>query len=550
MGPGQRHRAAGEGFWIGGKRDTEGPRQGHLQRIDGFGHTTCAAAGDCAAKVLGACSDGNLCTSDGCSGGVCTHSDLSAGTLCDDANACTLDTCNASGGCQHANVGNGLACEDGSACTVADSCQSGACTAGPTGTFSIAQGIDYYAQFRGVAATSAGYAFAGRAHGTDNIWMLITNLSGTPLVTSDKQMVNLGGFEELSGVAALGNNWAFVGQKDNSPDPGDGLLYVLAADGTTKITSQTYGGTGTDFFSSVAVRSSGLVMCGSSNSPGTSDNTDFWLVTTDLDGMNPDSHYFHHATTSYQDCYSVIVAANGDIVMAGRADDGGWVVRTDAAGNKLWDKRIAGLASYTALRTVVEYGGNLYAAGTLANASGVGDVWLVALSAAGDVLWQKTYGSAIDDDRGWGLTATGDGFLITGRTAGFGATGNDGFVVRTDVYGNELWHQRLSKPANSAASGNSEELRGAAMTPTGFVVAGTDSTNGWGDGWIVKLDTWGHDSCAGAGPCGTLATPACDDGNPCTADTCVGPGGTCSHTSLSDGATCGDGKTCSAGTCQ
>jgi hypothetical protein len=77
---------------------------------------------------LAPCSDGSVCSSgDGCQGGVCLPGPASG---CDDANACTTDSCDAQKGCIHA--ANSAACSDGSLCTVGDQCKSGACTAGST----------------------------------------------------------------------------------------------------------------------------------------------------------------------------------------------------------------------------------------------------------------------------------------------------------------------------------------------------------------------------------------------------------------------------------
>lgn len=68
------------------------------------------------------------CTSDVCEAGVCTHpADNDA--ACDDANDCTLDTCDPAkpDGCSHQAVGDGAACaDDGLACT-GDVCSAGIC---------------------------------------------------------------------------------------------------------------------------------------------------------------------------------------------------------------------------------------------------------------------------------------------------------------------------------------------------------------------------------------------------------------------------------------
>ncbi len=47
--------------------------------------------------------------------------------VCDDGNACTVDTCSPTLGCVFKPAQDGTACDDGDACTLADSCQAGAC---------------------------------------------------------------------------------------------------------------------------------------------------------------------------------------------------------------------------------------------------------------------------------------------------------------------------------------------------------------------------------------------------------------------------------------
>ncbi|MBI3834345.1 MAG: hypothetical protein HY287_08460 [Planctomycetes bacterium] len=72
------------------------------------------------------CNDGNACTSsDVCSGGSCSGTTIS----CDDSNVCTDDSCNPATGCEHTN--NTASCNDSNACTTNDTCFGGACQGGP-----------------------------------------------------------------------------------------------------------------------------------------------------------------------------------------------------------------------------------------------------------------------------------------------------------------------------------------------------------------------------------------------------------------------------------
>ena len=81
--------------------------------------TVCETASDC--------DDGDPCTTESCSGGICERLTIPGCCLdderCDDGDPCTVDVC-ADGFCEWAP----LACDDGNACTK-DGCAEGLCTA-------------------------------------------------------------------------------------------------------------------------------------------------------------------------------------------------------------------------------------------------------------------------------------------------------------------------------------------------------------------------------------------------------------------------------------
>ena len=88
----------------------------------------CNPASGCAHEpASGSCDDGNPCTTvDACTDGACKGS---GGESCDDANPCTTDTCTLASGCTHAD--NAAPCDDGDACTLGDVCKAGVCVGGP-----------------------------------------------------------------------------------------------------------------------------------------------------------------------------------------------------------------------------------------------------------------------------------------------------------------------------------------------------------------------------------------------------------------------------------
>jgi hypothetical protein len=72
------------------------------------------------------CNDGNACTSDTClSNGQCAHEAVN----CDDGNPCTTDLCVEASGCTYVPASG--SCDDGNACTSGDTCANGACAGSP-----------------------------------------------------------------------------------------------------------------------------------------------------------------------------------------------------------------------------------------------------------------------------------------------------------------------------------------------------------------------------------------------------------------------------------
>jgi CubicO group peptidase (beta-lactamase class C family) len=76
----------------------------------------------------------------------------------------------------------------------------------------------------------------------------------------------------------------------------------------------------------------------------------------------------------------------------------------------------------------------------------LGDVYLLRTDAAGEILWEKTYGGE-GYDAGQSIAETGDGnLLIAGTTTSFGAQGMDAYLLKVDRDGNELWSRTYGGP--------------------------------------------------------------------------------------------------------
>ncbi len=199
-------------------------------------------------------------------------------------------------------------------------------------------------------------------------------------------------------------------------------------------------------------------------------------------------------------------SADGDVAV----NHGGWdywIVRLDASGNLLWQKSLGGSdddEAYAVLQT--SDGGFIVAGGTDSNDGdasgnhGSGDDWLVKLSEAGDLVWQKCLGGS-GDDYAYAIQQTSDGnFIIAGSSTSndYDVTHNNGqtddWVIKVDATGNLIWQKSFGGSDYDVANAIQQTIDG------GFIVAGnTYSTDGdvtenhgIDDCWILKLDGAGN----------------------------------------------------------
>jgi hypothetical protein len=117
------------------------------------------------------------------------------------------------------------------------------------------------------------------------------------------------------------------------------------------------------------------------------------------------------------------------------------------------------------------------------------DVYLVRTDSNGEFLWSKTYGGS-DQDNGWSVHETPDGFVLAGFTKSFGGGGFDLYLIKTDSDGELDW----SKTYGGESDDRSWAL--ALTSDGGFVLVGETTSSGAGeeDCLLVKTDSLGRES--------------------------------------------------------
>jgi dipeptidyl aminopeptidase/acylaminoacyl peptidase len=113
---------------------------------------------------------------------------------------------------------------------------------------------------------------------------------------------------------------------------------------------------------------------------------------------------------------------------------------------------------------------------------------------APEAQWDQTFGGALLD-YGEDVEQTSDGgYIVAGRTASFGHGSTDGWLIRTDSWGGEVWED--TKVFGGPGADRFEAVE--QTSDGGYIAAGTFSSysshgNGGFDAWLVKTDSDGNE---------------------------------------------------------
>ena len=414
---------------------------------------------------------------------------------------------------------------------------------GSTASFSIGQpaiewqrslGGTQYDRFYAIEQTDdGGYIMAGETtsadgdvsggHGSWDFWVVKIDafgtldwqrcLGGSNLETAgDILQTNDGGYVVLG--AAMSNDGDVTGISGST----DLWMVKLNASGELQW-QQCYGGAaGAERGWSVKQTPSdgGFIAAGYSSSgdvPGHIGYDDVWVLKIDASG-----------NLQWQKCLggsdadearSIEPTADNGYILSGRtySDDGDvvgyhsgwdfWVVKLNSSGMIQWQQCLGGSERDEGQDIQQTMDGGFIAVGTTSsndmdvsgNHGGDGDVWVVKLSADGQLQWQKCLGGPSTDE-GYAIHQASDGgYLVAGMAGSDGGdiSGFHGYsdfwLLKLDTLGNVEWQKCLG--------GSYEEVAYAFMVTAdgGNILTGiTGSTNGdvtgfhgSRDGWVVKL---------------------------------------------------------------
>ncbi len=328
------------------------------------------------------------------------------------------------------------------------------------------------------------------------------------------------------GYAILGFTQSKDGDiKDKTNESYD--YWLLKFDNSNTLQWQkTYGGSNEDRGSKVIQTSdNGFALIGfskSSNGHLTENNgfDDFWILK--LDDLGHISWQKSFGFSGVDSGISVIQTNDGGFLLLGVLDvtasngegnskssaikhAGGdyWAIKLSVNGEKQWSKFYGGSFTDTPYQVIQTQDNGYIIVGSsdsndvdISNNKGGYDFWVIKISEAGTLIWEKSFGgSQIDEARD--IIATNDGhFLIVGdtRSNDKDVTNNKGaadiWLIKITSNGELIWQKTIGGTGFDAARSIKSTMDG------GYLIVGnsrsedgdTTTNSGQNDAWILKLN--------------------------------------------------------------
>lgn len=285
-----------------------------------------------------------------------------------------------------------------------------------------------------------------------------------------------------------------------------------------------------DLQAAIPTTDGGFLLGGTSESSAGGDKSeariggaDYWLIKIDQNGNKEWDKTL--GSEGYDSFSSMTQANDGSYLIGGNTigsvggdksenNKGGsdfWIIKIDKNGNKLWDKTLGG-SDDDRLTSINSNGGYLLggysnssaSADKSENSKGDFDYWIIKIDVNGNKIWDKTLGSS-EDDRLTSIVSLSNGGYLLGGYSNSSASADksennkgdfDYWVVNIDQNGNQVWDKTLG-------GNNADQLRELLITSEGEYLLGgssessisgdkTESSKGFTDFWIVKLDAYGN----------------------------------------------------------
>ena len=293
----------------------------------------------------------------------------------------------------------------------------------------------------------------------------------------------------------------------NSASRGEGSdLLLIRTDKLGKcIWSQIWGGSGEDVGYFVQeTKDGGFIVTGSTKSFAMGEEL-LWLIKTNGNGsLIWDKTFGGFVSSSGDGGWSVDETEDAGFITAGYTQSLGsgrkdlWLLKTDAQGNKIWDKTFGGREDDVGMSVLQSRDGGYIVAGRTASfGKGGDDIWLLKTDSRGEEQWNRTFGGK-QDDASFQVVELADGYVVVGRTES--GSGKKIILIKVDPNGQKLWEKTYKGSSASSLQSTNDG---------GYIIAGRiDNKKTGRDALIIKTDSTGREewSMILGGSCDDIGT--------------------------------------------
>jgi hypothetical protein len=293
--------------------------------------------------------------------------------------------------------------------------------------------------------------------------------------------------DDAMSIQQTKDNGYIVGGYTKSYGAGDWDAWLIKTDSEgNELWNKTYGGIYEDIASCIIETSDGgYAITGYTGYSG--GKYELWIIKTDENGTEMWSKRYRNGDYVFGNC---IIETEQGFVVVSQANDDMWLVGTDENGEMIWNNTFGGIKSDGGNAVIHDDNGGYVIVGTTYSFGyGFSDIWLVKTNETGGELWNKTFGG-VEYDTGEDVIQTNDGgFAIAGGITPYGSEWRDVCLIKTDKNGTEVW-------SNLYGGDDLDWGRSLIQTVNGdYLVAGiTHSFSPKGfNGWVVKADENGNE---------------------------------------------------------
>lgn len=369
-----------------------------------------------------------------------------------------------------------------------------------------------------------GYVIVGGASsfGSGRMWVIKLDNNGN----SEWQRTYGDGHYGASVIEQTSDEGYILAGSTSAHDPdGDMWLMRLNADGTIAW-QKSYGGPEPDVATSVQqAGDGGYIVAGHTESFGAGEKADVWLIKVDAAGNVGDGYpgtwqkTYGTASGGEWGAFVRQTGGGGYIVAAASYSFGAggldfWVMKLSPTGVPEWQKTYGG-ADMDIPSSIQKTGDTGYIVAGKSFSFDPGgtswDAWVIKLTAAGEIGWQRVYDLGRDEGATAVVKSTGDGsYVVTGHTSASAPGLSEGWIMKLDGGGNILWRKMYGGPE---ILGMDHLASIDQTTDGGFVAVGYTDAFGFGDRnlWVLKLGANGQiDDCPAVKTGSTLSgTTSC-----------------------------------------